>query len=978
MKKLLVLVFLLLFAGRLLAADYQSVKLINENNWVKWFDQAIGYLYESHGCLHFTPNDIYLLAQTIPPGIHLTVKKYKLKESEPEFDLDQVPYLSDLTSSPQDIKKHALTFKNYETALVVYPSFGWLVIMVNDSPYAKVQTLAGPPEDFLMAYDVQPGKPVQWDFMLTTPTDPGEYKILKVTDHYLSANYYQNTVVPFGAWLKKSGSAWLYQKGSGWYKAPTSVADDLERPVAKRVYNYYDLNYDNNLKLTAARYAGHDFGKYVLLWTTDGKNHYPEMGYAAGQLVYEQIVLVKELVNILTLPGPDDLSAVLARDKDLQFFKSLYDFKSTGGEKVPADVEPALLREYKLFKGFELTAEEQKLLDPRLVKALREYRENRLPRDKRARWESLGLYYYIRNNTLVIDKQAGWFERIKRDWKFFGQLRAALRQDFESFGVLSQANRQNVVEQWLNDRLGFKPVSPPGQAKGLAELSFSAFFKPREEATLFDEREREVMVEKIRKAVKGEEGGLSLNIVDPLNKYNFGVLLNEILGDLYKSHGCLHLSPRNMVFIYDLLPIGSQMKVYKYSESVSQEALAAIPYLANLINFQDDLDELKKRFAVTAEVQVAVYPNSGDWLVYLQKKPFARATVKGGPQTKYYLLQGRDPKGNPIFEPNLAYPTTPGDYVIFRKVENYLSNLYRDQTVIPMGGDILRQKGKWVFQNREGNWKELPPAIANDLNQPASQEVYNYFDRVTNAGGETISVKWGSHPFGRFALQSTVNGRTPWPELIHSSGDLILEERQLVSDLVNLLTAPRDKFEECLSYSPDFELFRACYEFVKNPDRTDLIQSKERAAYRLYYNLQLTDQERALLPPDTVIASKVARGEPLTAAEKELLIKEGIAYRRSGTFKIIQEKIIGLRIDLYQYVVAIGKGANHYGALKERWPELASLRQALLKDFNNFVLKDPRLFQAFMRELMLKRNRLERLTQKNAVEILDRMISNTH
>ncbi|MBU1867384.1 MAG: hypothetical protein KKD13_02800, partial [Candidatus Margulisbacteria bacterium] len=74
----------------------------------------------------------------------------------------------------------------------------------------------------------------------------------------------------------------------------------------------------------------------------------------------------------------------------------------------------------------------------------------------------------------------------------------------------------------------------------------------------------------------------------------------------------------------------------------------------------------------------------------------------------------------------------------------------------------------------------------------------------------------------------------------------------------------------------------------------------------------------------------------------------------------------------------IGKGANHYGALKERWPELASLRQALLKDFNNFVLKDPRLFQAFMRELMLKRNRLERLTQKNAVEILDRMISNTH
>ncbi|OGC12364.1 hypothetical protein A3K48_07930 [candidate division WOR-1 bacterium RIFOXYA12_FULL_52_29] len=965
MKKLLSFVLLLFLAGSLAAAEPQSVKLINSTNWNKWIDQTIGYLYESHGCLHFTPTDIYLLAQTVPAGIPLTVKKYKLKETEPDFDPDQVPYLAELTASPQDIKKHALTFKTDVTSIVVYPSLGWLVIMVKGVPYAKLQTLAGPPEDILM----------QGDFMLTTPTDSGEYKILRTTDHYVSANYYQNTIVPFGAWLKRSGALWLYQKKNAWHKAPANVAADLERPPSQWVYNYYDLNYDSRGKLTAARYAGHDFGKYVLLWTTDGKNHYPEMGYAAGQLVYEQIVLVKELVNLLTLPGPDDLSSVLARDKELQFYKSLRDFKTSGGTKVPADVEPALLREYKLFNGFDLTAEERRALDPRLVKALKEYREKRLPRDKRARREALGLYYYLRNNSLVIDKHAGWYERIKGDWEFFSRLRAALRQDFESFGVLSLANRQNIVEQWLNERLEFKTVAPPSQAKGVAELSFSAFFKPKEEATLFDEREREIMVEKIRKATKGDETGLNLNIVDALNNYNFGVLLNQILGDLYKSHGCLHLSPRNMVFIYDLLPVGSQMKVYKYSESVSREALAAVPYLADLINFQDDFDQLKKRFTVTAEVQVAVYPNSGDWIVYLQKKPFARATVKGGPQTKYYLLQGRDPKGNPIFEPNLAYPTTPGDYVILRKVENYLSNLYRDQTVIPMGGAILKQ-GKWVFQDREGRWKELPRSIADDLNQPSDRQVYNYFDRAENASGETISVRWGSHPFGRFALQSSLNGRTPWPELIHSSGDLIVEERQLVSDLIGLLTAPRDRLEDCLN--PNFELYRACFEFTRNPDRTDLIQPKERAAYRLYFNLPLTDKEKALLPPDAIVASKVARGETINAAEKELLIKEGVAYRRSGNFKVNQEKIIGLRLDLYQYVVAIGKGANHYGVLKEHWAELSGLRQALLKDFNNFVLKDPRLFHDFMRELMLKRNRLERLTQKNAVEILDRMLSDPH
>src|SRR3989339_945265 len=185
MKKLLSFVLLLFLAGSLAAAEPQSVKLINSTNWNKWIDQTIGYLYESHGCLHFTPTDIYLLAQTVPAGIPLTVKKYKLKETEPDFDPDQVPYLAELTASPQDIKKHALTFKTDVTSIVVYPSLGWLVIMVKGVPYAKLQTLAGPPEDILM----------QGDFMLTTPTDSGEYKILRTTDHYVNANYYQNTIV---------------------------------------------------------------------------------------------------------------------------------------------------------------------------------------------------------------------------------------------------------------------------------------------------------------------------------------------------------------------------------------------------------------------------------------------------------------------------------------------------------------------------------------------------------------------------------------------------------------------------------------------------------------------------------------------------------------------------------------------------------------------------------------------------------------
>ncbi|MEA3494133.1 MAG: L,D-transpeptidase, partial [Candidatus Margulisiibacteriota bacterium] len=597
--------------------NYESIRLINSTDWVKYFDEALGYCYDSHGCLHFTPSDIYLLYKTIPAGIPLTVKKYKLKKNEPPFPVDKIPFLRDKIDSIQDVKKHALMFKNYKSKIVIYPSLNLLFIFVNDYPYAKVKALAGLPYNFLMAYDVQKGRPVGWDFMLSTPTDPGEYKVLRVTDHYLSSAYYKNTIVPFGAWIKKVRGAWSYQKNGKWYKLPDNVVADLARKDEDRFYNYYDLHVDQKGRITAARYAGHDFGKYVLLWTKDGNTHYPEMGYAAGELLYEQIVLIKDMVHLLTVPSSDDLDSVISQNVNLKYYKELADPKK---KKESLD---------------------KILSDLRIAKAVKEYKENRLPRDKRARWEALGLYNYYRANSLIIDKQAGWYEKVKQDWDLFKKLRIKLRGDFDQMGVLSVENRQNILEGWLNDRLEFKQVGPPKQAKYLTDLSFSNFFKPDDETTLFSARERAIMVERIRKAVKGEAKGLNLNIVDALNKYNFGVLLNEILGDLYKSHGCMHLSPRNAGFLYDLLPVGAQMKVYKYSRRVSEEAISRVPFLADMVNFKEDIDKLKQKFAVTSEVKVAVYPFSGDWLIYIKDKPFTRLRIRGGPQSKFYLLQGR-------------------------------------------------------------------------------------------------------------------------------------------------------------------------------------------------------------------------------------------------------------------------------------------------------------------------------------------------
>src|SRR3989339_1272447 len=137
MKKILSILLILsalIFPALADEQPYAGVDLVNSTNWVQYFDGLLGYRYDSHGCLHFSPSDIYLLYKTVPPGLPLTIKGYKLRESDLSFTPDKVPYLADLTANPQDLEKHAALFKAYKTAIVVYPSLNLLFIFVNDAP----------------------------------------------------------------------------------------------------------------------------------------------------------------------------------------------------------------------------------------------------------------------------------------------------------------------------------------------------------------------------------------------------------------------------------------------------------------------------------------------------------------------------------------------------------------------------------------------------------------------------------------------------------------------------------------------------------------------------------------------------------------------------------------------------------------------------------------------------------------------------
>jgi len=173
--------------------------------------------------------------------------------------------------------------------------------------------------------------------------------------------------------------------------------------------------------------------------------------------------------------------------------------------------------------------------------------------------------------------------------------------------------------------------------------------------------------------------------MDQVNRYNFGQLMNTMLGNLYQSHGCLHVSPRNIMFLYRILPVGASLNIRKYEEKFPEQEFDKIPFLADMIDTTQSLDTLAKQMSDKKSIRVEVFPMSGIWIIYKDNKPFAKLFIEGGPKGKMYILAGREKNGMPIFEKEMAYPTAIGDFFIFKKVTNYLSRLYKERTEILNG-----------------------------------------------------------------------------------------------------------------------------------------------------------------------------------------------------------------------------------------------------------------------------------------------------
>ena len=946
------------------ATTYESLGIINAKNWAAYIGDHLGYLYDSHGCLHFTPSDIFLLTRTIPQGIPLKIWGYG--QTTLPAGYAAAPYFHDLVNSSSDVRRYAVTFQQGRTRLEVYPGLGRLFIIVNDSPFAQVKTRPGPKQFYLQACEIAK-RSIVCDFTPNTPTDAGDYKILRSTSHYISPTYYDLTVVPFGAWIEKQGDAWVFQDGKQWYQLPQVIGDDLDLPYGRQDDNYYDINTDADGKITAARWGNQEFGKYALLWTKDGKTSYPELGYSEGQLLFEQTMLVKALASLLTAPGADSFEALINDNEDFRVDRDAYDFIDSSGEVQPDSLDPVSCSYVRLFNGWRLGPDDRNNVNPDALKTFNDYRAGRMPWLESDRRRMVGIYNYIRDTAWTFDKWANWYVMVRNDWPFFGGLRAKLRGDLDRYGIYAPANRQMVLEQMLSDRLEFRLARLPVKS----QLTYSKQFDQAPE-TRFTRLEKAAVLDIIRSS-SGETPALPVESVRALNDYNFGVLLNDMLGSLYRSHGCLHMSPRNIYIANQLLPIGAPVIVKSYKEKADL-SYDQLPPFASLVNFTDDLEALAPRFADPASVTAAVYPASGLWVVYLAGKPYAKIKIETGPSTAVELVQGRDSQGKPIFETDIAYPTSAATFYVFKKLVNYVSNLYHDTTVIPQNALMKKTGDKWAFKDLDGRWEPVPDSVAADLNAPAERQLYSYFGTETDESGALVGANWGSNEFGRYPIQLSRDKRTPAPELAHTSGDLMMEQRGLIRDLIKVLAAPKDKFEDCIKYSSNFDLYLACYNFLQSPDTPDLIEPLGSASYKLNRHLPLTEAETAAIPQDVFVAYKVVGKVPLNQEESNLLVSEGIARWQGSELKIDRLKIDGLIYDVYEYVISIKKNANIYSTLKSRWAELAPLRQAFLHDLNKFKISDPDVFQSYVRELILKRTELERLTQDDAYQVLNSLL----
>jgi hypothetical protein len=276
---------------------------------------------------------------------------------------------------------------------------------------------------------------------------------------------------------------WYFEKDKKWFLCPQPVGADLDRLAKKEPYDYYynDIIHDDKNFFFECHWSAHDFGKYVIGWTYPSGTMSNEVAHSNGLLIKEQLDLVKDLSGIITdsLAMDDDFDLLVSRHTNFSMYKNYADFLKAP-DRFRANEELVL---YKLYSGWLIFPEEQKLIDPGVLaglKLLQNFDKEKwlLSEEENQALISIGaatkendkitynlarlrgIMAYVKKNKTGVEKFSFWYNYLKEIWPDMSPVRDICKRYFLGKPEINEKLQQKIIFQLIRSRNNFKVLTP--------------------------------------------------------------------------------------------------------------------------------------------------------------------------------------------------------------------------------------------------------------------------------------------------------------------------------------------------------------------------------------------------------------------------------------------------------------------------------------------------------------------------------------
>jgi len=468
MKIIKYLILSFFFTTTCFSSDFLT--LINEMNFPNISQEILGHPYDSHGCFHFYPADIYILYSIVPDLAELQVKDYT---STPDVAVSELPWAIEVIKKTADIKYYKELLNNPSNASVVaYPGSEVWIIYNKKVPLFRMKALPGPSKAYYLSYTNPTSSEYTFDPSLSEATTPGKYYIFGRSDDFFTTSYRYTTIVPMWAKIQKTSGGYVYYRKNKAYPVPEIIRIDLEKNYAGRlIYNYFDIKRDASGKIVEAMWGSHDFGKYTIFWSRDKRNVSNEMGYATGEVSFEQKQFIMDLATALSVPSSNKLESFLNNFSGYhEYINLLYFLKGNDSFYLNNPVVTTYLR---LMYNQNVTYKEWQGLPPYIRAAYKLYyfpKDYTLDSEEIYSLNKIGInskdyrkIYGIERELylykIAADKLILKFAYLTKNWDYFKQIYSLGQTEFAKAHIDSLKTKEDVFYKILLKRNQFEQIS---------------------------------------------------------------------------------------------------------------------------------------------------------------------------------------------------------------------------------------------------------------------------------------------------------------------------------------------------------------------------------------------------------------------------------------------------------------------------------------------------------------------------------------